>query len=147
MNGLGLRLFEHIHGHLGWLATLALAHPALLLRSPRRRALLAATLATALVTLTGIMGALLYPAYRSLVKPKLFATSPAFGNAFERKEHLAIAVVALAWVGLLAHWAECRERGVARHSSRIAFVAYTGAALLAFATASLGLAVAACSSF
>jgi hypothetical protein len=144
---MGLRLFEHIHGHLGWLSTLALFHPAVLLRSARRRALLAAAIATALVTLTGLMGALLYPAYRSLLKPEIFHASPAVGNAFERKEHLAVAVVALAWVGLIAHWAECRQRVAAPKGARIAFVAYSGAAILAAASASLGLAVAAYRSF
>ncbi len=144
---MALRLFEHIHGHLGWLSTLALFHPAILLRSAHRRALLAAAIATSLVTLTGLMGALLYPAYRSLLKPGIFRTSPAFGNAFERKEHLAMAVVALAWVGLIAHFAECRQRGSATGRTRVAFVAYSGAAVLAAASAGLGLAVAAFRTF
>ncbi len=144
---MALRLFEHIHGHLGWLSTLALWHPALLLRTARRRALLAAVIATSLVTLTGLMGALLYPAYRSLVKPGIFRASSAFGNALERKEHLAIAVVALAWVGLIAHFAECRQRGSALKRARVAFVAYSGAAILAAVSAGLGLAVAAFRTF
>jgi hypothetical protein len=144
---MALRLFEHIHGHLGWLSTLALFHPAVLLRSARRRALLAAAIATGLVTLTGLIGALLYPAYRSLVKPGIFRASPAFGNAFERKEHLAMAVVALAWVGLIAHVAECRQRDNAKGRTRVAFVAYSGAAILAAASAGLGLAVAAYRTF
>src|SRR5450432_3627328 len=110
---LQLRTLEHIHGHLGWLSTLALFHPALLLRSRSRRALLAAALATGLVTLTGLLGVCLYPPYRSLVKPAIFAASPVVGNAFERKEHLAMAVVVLAWVGLTAHFAQCRELALA----------------------------------
>ena len=32
------RVGEHIHGHLGWLAAVALAHPAILLRQLGRRA-------------------------------------------------------------------------------------------------------------
>ena len=142
MTVLALRLAEHIHGHLGWLSTLALYHPAILLRSRPRRALLAAALATGLVTLTGVLGVCLYPSYRSLLKPAIFAASPAVGNAFERKEHLAMAVVALAWVGLFTHWAQCRERALAPRLGRIAFVAYAGAAALATASAGLGLVVA-----
>ena len=147
MTILGLRIFEHIHGHLGWLSTLALFHPALLLRSRPRRALLAATLATLLVTLTGLIGVCLYPAYRTLLKPAIIASSPAVGGAFERKEHLAMAVVVLAWVGLIAHVAQCRERELAPRLARLAFVAYAGAAVLATASAGLGLAVAVFRSF
>jgi hypothetical protein len=142
MSPLDLRLTEHIHGHLGWLSTLALFHPALLLRSRPRRALLAAALATGLVTVTGVLGVCLYPSYRVLLKPGIFASSPVVGNAFERKEHLAMAVVMLAWIGFLAHWAQCRDVRLASRLSRIAFVAYAGAAVLATASAGLGLAVA-----
>ncbi|HEY1535037.1 MAG TPA: hypothetical protein VGF76_13515 [Polyangiaceae bacterium] len=147
MMSLGLRLAEHIHGHLGWLSTLALFHPAVLLRSRPRRALLAAALATGLVTLTGMIGVGLYPAYRTLLKPSIFVAAPAVGNAFERKEHLAMAVVALAWVGLLAHWAQCRDQRLAPRLSRIAFVAYAGAAALATVSAALGVVVAVQRSF
>lgn len=142
-----LILVEHIHGHIGWLSTLALFHPAVLLRSRARRALVAAALATGLVTVTGILGVGLYPAYRVLLKPGIFAASPAVGSAFERKEHLGMAVVVLAWVGLAAHWAQCRERRLAWRLSRIAFVAYAGAATLATISAVLGVAVAVQRSF
>lgn len=142
-----LRLLEHVHGHLGWLSTLALFHPALLLRARPRRVLLAATLATGLVTLTGLLGICLYPPYRSLLKPQIFAASATVGAAFERKEHLAMAVIALAWVGLIAHFAQCRERELSPRLARIAFVAYAGAAALAVVSAGLGLAVAVCRTF
>ena len=144
---IALRIAEHIHGHLGWLSTLALFHPAVLLRSRPRRALLAAGLATGLVTLTGVLGVCLYLPYRSLLKPGIFATSPGIGYAFERKEHLAMAVVALAWVGLFTHWLQCRERDLAPRLGRVAFVAYASAAALATASAGLGLAVAAYRTF
>jgi hypothetical protein len=147
MTPLGMRWVEHIHGHLGWLATLALFHPALLLRRGKRRALLSAVLATALVSVTAGLGAFLYPAYRALLKPQIFASSSAIGDAFERKEHLAIAVVVLSWVGLLTHCAEGAGRTPRVAAPRIAFVAYAGAALLATASAVLGLAVAAFRSF
>ncbi len=141
-----LRLSEHVHGHLGWLSTLALLHPALLLRKRMRRSLLATSLATGLVTLTGVLGVLLYPPYRQLVKPGIFRASLAFGNAFERKEHLAVGVVVLAWVGLVAHFAEC-SRDSDAGSTRVSFVAYASAAALAVLTGVFGVAVAAFSSF
>lgn len=142
-----LRLVEHVHGHLGWLSTLALLHPAVLLRARPRRALLATALATGLVSVTGLLGVCLYPQYRAELKPAIFAASTSMGYAFERKEHLAIAVIVLAWVGLLAHWAQCRERELGPTLARIAFVAYAGAAALALVSASLGVAVAVCRTF
>ena len=67
----------------------ALTHPAVLLRRPRRNVLGVAIAATALVTVAAALGALLYPSYRTGVKPLLFAATPAVGALFERKEHLA----------------------------------------------------------
>src|SRR5262249_32749606 len=98
MSDLIVRLLERVHGHVGWLAALALAHPALLLRRPRRNVLGVATAATVLVTLAASLGALLYPAYRGSIKPLLFATAPAAGALFERKEHLGVAALVLAWI-------------------------------------------------
>jgi hypothetical protein len=142
MSGFGARFVEHVHGHLGWLSTVALYHPAILLRRPRRRALSSALLATALVTVSGLLGALLYPDYRERLKPTIFARSPAVGDAFERKEHLAVAAVVLAWAGLVAHWAACRDGFTEARLDRAAFVAYAGAATLATIAACLGILVA-----
>jgi hypothetical protein len=139
-------LFEHVHGHLALLATLALIHPAVLLRRPRRRARLATASATVLATVTAALGLALYPTYRSLIKPAIFANSPVIGNAFERKEHLAVAVVVLAWVGLVSHWAT-GEATSERPWARVAHVAYVGAAAIAVLTAGLGVAVAVQRSF
>jgi len=147
MSPFALRLLEHVHGHFGWLSVVALSHPAVLLRARPRRALLSAALATTLVTLTGAAGALLYPAYRTQVKVAVFSASTAYGNAFERKEHLAVAAVALAWVGLAAHIAECRQRSLYLVSGRVSFLAYASAALLSLVSATLGVAVAAFRSF
>jgi hypothetical protein len=139
----GLRLLEHIHGHVGWLAALALWHPAILLRRPKRRAKLAASAATTLATVAAVMGATMYPAYRDRIKPILFAEAPAAGWAFERKEHLATAAVFLAWVGLAAHFAAHRDvPSDAARLARVAHGAYLGAAICALVTASLGIAVA-----
>jgi hypothetical protein len=140
VNGILLRAAEHLHGHLAWLATLALAHPALLLRRPRPRLLGATLAATLLVTACGALGAVLYPPYRQELKPLLFAAAPHLGVAFERKEHLAVGAVALSWVGLTAYLAE-RKR-TPESGPSVAFVAYAGAAALALLTACLGTAVA-----
>ena len=51
-----LRIGEHLHGHLGWLAVLALAHPAILLRNHRRRAHLSVGLAVGISTLAAALG-------------------------------------------------------------------------------------------
>ena len=143
MSNLWLRWLEHLHGHLGWLAVAALAHPAILLRRPRRRALRAAAAATAMVTVTAAFGATIYADYRTQLKPLLFAEEPAVAWAFERKEHLAVAAVALAWVGLGALLAEWRRPGGGPgRLDRVAFAAYVAATGAAFVTAALGLVVA-----
>jgi hypothetical protein len=132
-----LRAVEHVHGHLGWLATLALYHPAVLLRRPRRRAVGAVVAASVLVTMTGALGALIYPAYRSVVKPAIFAAAPLIGELFERKEHLGVAAVILAWTGTALHIG-ARPEPLDFRASRAAFVAFVGAAVLATVAASLG---------
>jgi len=143
------RLVEHVHGHVGWLAALALVHPAILLRRRRRRALLSAVAGTALCTLAGVLGALMYRDYRERIKPLLFSEAPAFGWAFERKEHLGTAAVLLAWAGLSAHWAahSSTTAGMNEPLGRLAHWAYVAAAVSALLAASLGVAVACQRSF
>ncbi len=104
MNELWLRVLERVHGHLGWLSVVALLHPVIVLRRPRRRARLATALATGIVTLAFVLGTVVYPSYRLLLKQAIFRTNPRIGWLFERKEHLAVGVLAFAWVGLVAHW-------------------------------------------
>ncbi len=147
MSDLGLRVLEHVHGHVGWLSALALTHPAVLLRHPRRNVLGVALAATALVTATAVLGALLYPSYRAGVKPLLFAATPTVGALFERKEHLGIAALVLAWIGLLALALARRRDAAATELGRLAFVAYSGAAFVAVIAASAGLIVGAHRSF
>lgn len=132
-----LRLLEHIHGHLGWLAAIALIHPAIILRRPERRAVLAVVLATLLPTLAGALGVLLYPSYSKLVRRGVYVASMRHGLLFERKEHLAFAAIALAWAGCFLHL----------RRSRAAHPAFVAAAGLAIVAATLGTVVASFRSF
>jgi hypothetical protein len=141
-----LRAIEHAHGDLGWLATLALYHPAFLLRRPRRRAVGAAVAAAALVTATGALGAMIYPAYRVVVKPAIFAAAPLVGELFERKEHFGVAAVVLAWTGVALH-VGARPEPFDVRAPRAAFVAFVGAAVLATLAALLGSIVAVTQTF
>jgi formate hydrogenlyase subunit 3/multisubunit Na+/H+ antiporter MnhD subunit len=139
-----LRVVEHVHGHVGWLAALALVHPAVLLRRRERRARLACALSTGAVTLTGALGAWLYPDYRARIKQGIFLHAPRIGWAFERKEHLALGAIVLAWAGLAAHLAATRtaDRSVRHPLASAAHLAYVAAALLAVVASGLGLLVA-----
>jgi len=141
MSGALLRTVEHLHGHLAWLSTAALYHPTILLRRPRRRAVGAAFAAAALITATAVLGAAMYPAYRAQLKPAIFASSRLLGLLFERKEHLGVGAVVLAWAGLALHL-RARDQDWDRPASRAAFVAFAGAAVFATLAASMGLMVA-----
>jgi hypothetical protein len=147
MSGLALRALAHVHGNAGWLSALALGHPALLLRRGRRRPLGVAWAATGLVTAVAALGAVLYPRYRTLIKPALFATAPIAGELFERKEHLGVLAVVLAWTGLALCRLAARRTDEQVDIARAAFVAYTGATLAALASATTGLVVGVCGSF
>jgi hypothetical protein len=143
-----VRIAEHVHGHLGWLAAIALVHPAILLRRTSRRAHLAVALSVAAVTLVGALGASMYESYRDRLRQSLFAQAPSIGYLFERKEHLAFGALLLSWGGALAYAAALRARGSVRESlRRSAHWAFVAAALLAIATAALGTVVAAYKTF
>jgi hypothetical protein len=142
------RLGEHVHGHLGWLAAIALVHPAIVLRNPKRRAHLAVGLAAGVVTLVGALGVVLYEPYRDRVKQGLFQHAPQVGLLFERKEHLAFAAIALAWAGAAAYGGARLAAvkgggdGAAAALRRFAHWAFVAAAALAVGTAVLGTIVA-----
>ncbi len=138
-----IRLLEHTHGHLGWLAAAALLHPAILLRNRKRKAHLSVFLATAFVTLVGSLGVLLYGPYRDILKQRLFIDAPAIGLLFERKEHLAFGAVVLAWGGAAAYAVAAGAREEVREPLRtFAFRAFVAATALAVGTAVLGTVVA-----
>jgi hypothetical protein len=143
-----LRAAEHLHGHLGWLAAAALVHPAIVLRTPERRAHLAVGLGVGMATLAAAIGVALYPAYREQLKPSIFAEAPALGFAFERKEHLAFGAVVLAWAGASAYLGALAAGAGARTSLRRASHAcFVVAACFAVVTAALGTCVAAFRTF
>jgi hypothetical protein len=143
-----LRVIERIHGHLGWLAVAALLHPAILLANPRRQARLAVVLAAGVVVVTAGLGVSIYPDYRTQLKPSIFATAPSLGWLFERKEHLAVGVVAFTLLGCVAHLAlQAFEPGLRPHAARLAHRAFVVAFVLAAAVAVFGTAVASYKSF
>jgi hypothetical protein len=144
-----LRAIQHVHGHLGWLGIAALLHPAIILRDPRRRARLAVVLATAFISITGAIGMGIYPEYRVRVRPILFRDAPHVAAAFERKEHLAIAVIAFAWIGCIAHLVapSLRERAAELAAARLAHLAFVLAAILALVVGILGVIVASTETF
>jgi hypothetical protein len=143
-----LRIAEHVHGHLGWLAAIALVHPAILLRRTSRRAHLAVALAAGTVTVVGAVGVSLYGSYRDKLRQPIFAHAPSIGYLFERKEHLDFGAILFSWAGALAYAAATRADGGVRESlRRAAHWAFVAAAVLAIATAALGTVVAAYRTF
>jgi len=143
-----LRIAERVHGHLGWLAAIALVHPAILLRHPKRKAHLSVALAVGMVTAVFTGGCLIYPAYREKLRQHIFIEGRSIGFLFERKEHLAFGALLLAWAGALAYFAAARTEGPTRDSLRkAAHWGFVAASVLALVTASLGIIVAAFKSF
>jgi hypothetical protein len=143
-----VRLIEHVHGHLGWLAAAVLVHPAIVLRNRTRRAHLAVGLSAGLVTIASAIGLWLYVAYTARLKQAIFQHSSLIGLMFERKEHLAFGAVALAWAGTAAYFAAPRAADKTRDLLRtIAFRAFCGSAALAIVVAVLGTLVAVYRSF
>jgi hypothetical protein len=134
-----VRIQEHVHGHIGWLAAISLVHPAIVLRRVKRRAHLAVGLSVGIVTLAGGLGAYIYPAYRDRLRQSMFQHAPAIGYLFERKEHLAFGAFLLAWAGTLAYVAALKLEGEARDRlRRAAHWSFVAAAAMAVVTAALG---------
>lgn len=138
-----VKLAEHIHGHLGWLAAASLVHPAIVLRSRTRRAHLAVGLSTGMVTVAAMIGLWIYVAYRERLKQGIFLHAPSVGWLFERKEHLAFGAVVLAWAGAAAYFGAMRATEATRLQLRtVAFRAFCASAALAVLVAALGTIVA-----
>lgn len=142
-----LRLLTSLHGQLGILASVALLHPAILLRRgrPLSRGLRWALGLSVLTILSAYgLGLSLYEDYRERVKRDLFALSYDVGYLFESKEHLAFAAMALALGGagmaLLAPKDAPRLR-------QIAAALFALASALTFVVVALGLWVSAHGSF
>jgi hypothetical protein len=134
-----VRIAEHVHGHLGWLAAAVLVHPAILLRHPKRKAHLAVALAVLLPTVVGALGMWVYGPYRDRIKQSIFLDAPSVGLLFERKEHLAFGAILLSWAGAAAYALAIRADEPSRESLRIfAFRAFVASAALALIVAVLG---------
>ena len=143
-----VRIQEHIHGHLGWLAAIALIHPAILLRRTKRKADLSVALAVSIVTLVGGLGVAMYGDYRDRLRQPIFQHAPAIGYLFERKEHLAFGAILLAWAGAVAYVGATKLEGDTRERLRkAAHWAFVAAAAMAVVTAALGTVIAAYKSF
>jgi uncharacterized membrane protein len=143
-----LRIEEHLHGHIGWLAAIALIHPAVVLRRTTRRAHLAVGLSVGMVTVAGGLGAGIYGDYREKLRQSIFQQARVMGYLFERKEHLAFGAVLLAYAGALAYVVATRLQGDARERlRRAAHWSFVAAAVMAVLTAALGTVVAAYRTF
>jgi hypothetical protein len=143
-----LRTLESIHGWLGWASIGALGVPAaLMLRPERARALRRIVVAcTAFATLAATLGGFLYAYYTPMLKRAVYVASFRTGLLMERKEHLAVAALALAWCGCLLHVAGDVD-DARRTRTRIAHACFVVSAVLAFVIAVIGATVASTRTF
>jgi len=140
------RLLARLHQWIGWGAFAALLVPAVLLANRARRFPVVVMVATLVTTLAGGLGAFIYPTYSRVLRRAIYVASPSHGLLFERKEHLAFAAIALAWVGALLHLrAHVGEGALSR--ARAAHFSFIGAALLVGIVAVLGTMVASVRTF
>lgn len=143
-----VRIQEHVHGHIGWLAAISLIHPAIVLRRTKRKAHWAVGLAVGVVTVAGGLGAYIYGDYRDKLRQSIFQHARVIGYLFERKEHLAFGACLLAYAGGLAYLGAMRLEGETRERLRkAAHWSFIAAATLAVATAVLGTVIASYKSF
>lgn len=144
-----LRLREHIHGHLAWLAAAALTHPAVLLRRGKRKATVAVLAGPLLATATAVLGFSLYDPYRASLRQSIYEAAPRVGYLFERKEHLGIGAVLLGWAGVAAYFASgaVAEDAAGPRLRRAAHLAFVASATCAVCAALLGMVVASVRTF
>jgi hypothetical protein len=112
-----IRTLQHIHGHLAILSCAALLHPAFFGISPRGRRL--AVTASVMLTVTFVLGGIIYPDYTEQVRKSVYQSSYALGLLFERKEHIALGAVCTSWLGTLQALYSAK---VANHQSLFAQV-------------------------
>ena len=94
-----VRIAEHIHGHLGWLAAAALTHPAILLRKTKRKAHLSVALSTGFATSQGVLGAWLYGPYRDQLKQRIFIDDVVVVSAQHVRRSLGARLALILWCG------------------------------------------------
>ena len=141
----GLLLTQKVHGHLAILAVALALHPVLSTwraKRPTRRTRLSGYLAALLTLAANVLGWLVYPAYRELVKPELYAVSVTYGQAFEVKEHLAFYALCLSLAGAALLWAARGEyaetlRGPARTVWLLCFLCGLGTGVVGVLVASV----------
>jgi hypothetical protein len=141
------RVLEALHGHIGFLASAALLHPAILLRRGQqlsRGSRWSLALTTVFAVIAFSMGLVIYEGYRSSVRRVLFTIDRRAGYFFETKEHLAFAVVTLSVGAAACAFLAPPEN---RQLRRAAAAAYFSATLLALTTCLLGTYVAAVHTF
>jgi hypothetical protein len=138
-----VKVAQHVHGYVGWLAAAVLVHPAILLRHKKRKAHVSVAVAALLPTLAGAIGAWTYGPYRDRIKQSIFLDAPWVGLLFERKEHLAFGAILLAWAASAAYGVATRADEPTRDALRtFAHRAFVAAAGLAVVVAVLGTIVA-----
>jgi len=133
-------LLEKLHGHIGLMAFALCLHPWFALRRakrPNRAARVSGYLASLFVALCSVLGWVVYPAYRSDVKPELYRVSAFVGDLFEVKEHLAWYALCFAVAGAALMWMARDRTGVALR--RPILVTYTITALLTLAVGAIGM--------
>lgn len=112
---MSLYVLASIHGYLAAFAVALCLHPWFALRKarrPSRATRLSGYLASAGVVITNVMGWVIYPAYREVVKLDLYRHARPAGVLFEVKEHLAWFAFALAIAGAVMMAAATGPRGV-----------------------------------
>jgi uncharacterized membrane protein YfcA len=141
-----LRTLESIHGWLGWASIGALAIPAALLLRKKRVDVRIVVACTAFATIVATLGGYLYAYYTPMLKRAIYVASYRTGLLMERKEHLAVVALALAWCGCLLYVAG-DDDDARRTRARIAHVCFVVSAMLAFVIAVLGATVASTRTF
>jgi hypothetical protein len=98
-----VRALEFAHGVAAWIATALLLFAAASRFAPRalaplhRRASVVGLLATVVITVAAALGLALDGAYQNELRQRLFIEAPRLGWLFERKHHVAVVAVLLAW--------------------------------------------------